>query len=110
VWLHNCLACSTVTLQNISFVSGVTAIQSVPSTATCVKSVATQLAGIASRWIRSGRSADTAMADSGRWLEPKSVDIKSIQAVLKTILFLVFVCKIHVSGIEIIIWRRDCVN
>jgi hypothetical protein len=40
----------------------------------------------------------------------KSVDIKSIQAVLKTILFLVFVCKIHVSGIEIIIWRRDCVN
>jgi hypothetical protein len=42
--------------------------------------------------------------------DPKSVNIKSIQAVLKTILFLVFVCKIHVSGIEIIIRRRDCVN
>jgi hypothetical protein len=42
-------------------------------------------------------------------LNPKSVNIKSIQAVLKTILFLVFVCKIHVSSIEIIIWRGGCV-
>jgi hypothetical protein len=34
---------------------------------------------------------------------PKSVNVKSFQAVLKTILFLVFVYKIHVLGIEIII-------
>jgi hypothetical protein len=37
------------------------------------------------------------------YVASKSVNVKSFQAVLKTILFLVFVYKIHVSGIEIII-------
>jgi hypothetical protein len=56
------------------------------------------------------RSVEYTFSDSIRCVSTKSVNIKSIQAVLKTILFLVFVCRIHVSGIEIIIWRRDCVN